>query len=91
MWGVLNWGTFMDILESSEETVESERKTDGPPNTKIPAAVGGGRGQKQAHDSQMDTSGPSSAVTTLKKAKLPELAGARPKNNAQYSFGLQDI
>ena len=91
MWGVVDWGTFMDILESREEMGESERKTNGLLDTMIPTAVGGGRGEKQAHDSQMDTSRQSSAIVTPKKAKLSESVGARPKNTAQYSFGLQDI
>ena len=91
MWGVMDWGTFMDILESNEEMLESERKTDGPPDTMIPTAVGSGRGGKQAHDIQMDTSRLSSAITTPKKAKLPESVGARPKNTTQDSFGSQDI
>ena len=43
MQGVVDWGTFMDIMESNEETVESERKMEGPLDTTIPTAVEGSR------------------------------------------------
>ena len=88
MQGVHSWISW----KSSEEMVESERKNGWTSGCHDPCYNRRQqRGGEQAHDGQAYTSRLSSAVATLKKAKLPELVGARPKNTAQYSFRVQDI
>ena len=67
---------------------EKDRRTSGP---RDPRWSGRWQRGKQPHNSQTDTSRPSSAVPTPKKAKLPESVGARPNNTTRYSFSWQDI
>ena len=93
MWGVLDWGGFMDMLDSAEKEAltEPEGMSEGPPNTMTPTTIGTGRGGKHICESQAEAPGSSSAVTTPKKAKLPESLGAQPKTTTQYTFASKDI
>ena len=47
MWGVLDWDSFMDVLDSTEKEASAEPAgmLDGPPNTMTPATAGTGRGK----------------------------------------------
>ena len=78
MWGVLDWDGFMDMLDSAEKEalMESEGMLEGPLNTTTLATVGTGRGGKCICNSQAGAPGSRLAVTTPKKAKLPESSGA---------------
>ena len=62
----------------------------GPPNTTALSTVGIGREGKQVHKNQAEAPGLHSAVTTPKKAKLPESTGAWPKTTIPYTFTSQD-
>ena len=93
MQGVLDWGSFMDILDGKEREVlaESQRTSDGAPMAMTPATIGAGKGGKWMHEGQAEASGSSLVVATPNKAKLPESAGAQPKTTVHYTFASQDI
>ena len=92
MQGVVDWGSFMDILDSSEkEILEPKRALDRPPMATTLPTIGAGKEGKWIHKGQAEASGSSSAVATPRKEKLPESMGAQPKTTTLYPFASQDI
>ena len=94
MWGVHNWGSYMDLLDSTEKetSVEPEGVLGGPLNTTTLAMVGTSRGGKQVHKSQSRGSGLMlSSYNTQKGKTLPKSMGAQPKTTTPYTFASKDI